>query len=316
MRTSESSNRPDTTLPLHFREPTLADKPSIDACLCGSEAEGCGFSFGNLYLWRRAYAMTFCISDGFLFISSSLGLSRAFACPVGRGDLAAALDKVCAYAVAGGMHPVFYAVTERQRAAMERCFPGRFAFCDERDYYDYVYLTENLAALPGKKYHAKRNHISKFEKSHTWSFERIDSRNLSDCKIILDAWLADKFPDAAADTSLEGYAESQVAKESIEQFFALGYEGGILYADGKPAAYSMGEPLNDETFCTHIEKASPEFRDAYALINRETAKSLSGRFTYINREDDAGDEGLRKAKLSYVPDILLVKYVASENRHD
>lgn len=298
---------------LCFKTPKLSDKPAIDAILHAEESQGCGFSFGNLYLWRKKYDMSFCIEDGFLFISSSLGLSRAFACPVGEGDLAAALEKICAYAKVNGMHPVFYAITEKQRAAMEQSFPNRFSFCDERDYYDYIYLTENLANLSGKKYHSKRNHITQFENNHTWFFEKINSDNLQDAKTILELWKAEKLSNPAEEEGSELLAEIGVAEDSIEQFFDLGYEGGILYADNQPAAYAMGEALSHEVFCTHIEKAAPDFRDAYALINRETAKSLLGKYTYINREDDAGDEGLRKAKLSYHPDILLTKYAASDD---
>ena len=299
---------------LDFRTPSLSDKKAIDFYLKRAETDGCGYSFGNLYLWRKAYDMTFCIKDGFLFISSILGDSRAFAVPVGDGDLRHAMAEVCQTAKAMGVHPIFYAVTDRQKAAIEEACPGIFFFCDERDYYDYIYKTENLALLPGKKYHGKRNHISRFERDHSWHFETINEQNLADCSKILEEWRAGKFPDGTG--TGEADAETDVARESIRLFFELEYEGGILYADGQPAAYAMGEALSDSVFCTHIEKAAPAFRDAYALINRETAKSLLGRYEYIDREDDAGDEGLRKAKLSYYPDILLVKSAASYHSYD
>ena len=298
---------------LEFKTPCLSDKSLVDSYLRNSNAEGCGFSFGNLFLWRKEYDMTFAVSDGFLFISSTLGDSRAFAVPVGHGDLSKAVEAVCEWAKAHQIHPIFYAITDKQKEAIEAACPGKFFFCDERDYYDYIYKTENLANLAGKKYHGKRNHIAKFEKNHTWSFEPITEQNLADCALILQQWREGKVPDGG---DSEADAETEVARESIQFFRELGYEGGILYADGQPAAYAMGEPLNEQVFCTHIEKAAPQFRDAYALINRETAKSLLGRYEYINREDDAGDEGLRKAKLSYYPDILLVKSAASYHCYD
>lgn len=299
---------------LQFKSPKLSDKTMIDKILNSSDAEGCGFSFGNLYLWQKEYDMQFCIEDSFLFISSSLGVNRAYACPVGSGNLKEALLKVCRHAENNGIHPIFYAITEKQKVKMEEALPGTFFFCDERDYYDYIYLTENLAELSGRKYHGKRNHIAKFKKLYDCKYEKITDSNISDCKFILDEWHKGKFSDRAEDG--EAAAETDVAYESIRLFKELGYEGGILYADGKPCAYSMGEPLNDSVFCTHIEKALPEYREAYSVINCETAKALLGKYTYINREDDAGDEGLRKAKLSYYPDILLVKYAASYHSDD
>lgn len=276
--------------------------------LRSSDAYGCGFTFGNLYLWRKAYNMQFCIEDDLLFISSSLGEKRAYAPPVGNGDIAKGLKKLCEHACSVNMHPVMYAITEKDKEKIEKAMPDAFYFCDERDYYDYIYLTENLANLSGKKFHGKRNHIAKFEKLYDWKYEKINEANISDCKYILDNWRMGKFPDGGEG---EADAETDVAYEAIRLFDALGYEGGILYANGKPCAYAMGEELNNNMFCTHIEKALPDYREAYSVINRETAKSLLGRYQYINREDDAGDEGLRKAKLSYHPDILLVKYAAS-----
>ena len=97
---------------------------------------------------------------------------------------------------------------------------------------------------------------------------------------------------------------------SFENYFDLGFVGGLLRANGEVVAFTFGEEMNPEVFCTHIEKAYADVRGAYPMINREFAANALSQYKYINREDDTGSEGLRKAKLSYCPDILLEKYMA------
>ena len=176
----------------------------------------------------------------------------------------------------------------------------------EGDSFDYVYLTENLINLPGKKFHGKRNHIAAFMRENEWSYEPITADNLDECRAMNAEWERrnrEKDPEAMDD-------ELDAINISFENYFDLGFVGGLLRANGEVVAFTFGEEMNSEVFCTHIEKAYADVRGAYPMINREFAANALSQYKYINREDDTGSEGLRKAKLSYCPDILLEKYMA------
>lgn len=189
---------------------------------------------------------------------------------------------------------------------VEELFPGKFDFEPLRDSFDYIYLTENLINLPGKKFHGKRNHIAAFMRENEWSYEPITADNLDECRAMNAEWERrnrEKDPEAMDD-------ELDAINISFENYFDLGFVGGLLRANGEVVAFTFGEEMNPEVFCTHIEKAYADVRGAYPMINLEFAANALSQYKYINREDDTGSEGLRKAKLSYCPDILLEKYMA------
>lgn len=187
------------------------------------------------------------------------------------------------------------------REKVEAMFPGKFEFEPLRDSYDYIYLTENLINLPGKKFHGKRNHIAAFVRDNEWSYEPITADNLDECIAMNAEWERrnrEKDPEAMDD-------ELDAINISFKNYFELGFVGGLLRANGEVVAFTFGEEMNPEMFCTHIEKAYADVRGAYPMINREFAANALSQYKYVNREDDTGSEGLRKAKLSYYPDILL-----------
>ncbi|MEG1436658.1 MAG: phosphatidylglycerol lysyltransferase domain-containing protein, partial [Oscillospiraceae bacterium] len=160
--------------------------------------------------------------------------------------------------------------------------------------------------LPGKKFHSKRNHISNFEKTYDWSYEEINKENMQECIEMNRKWEAEnkmRNPD--------GMNKEELAIiRAFDNFDELGFKGGLIRANGEVVAYTMGERLNDNTFCTHIEKAFADIRGAYPIINREFAKNTLTEYEFVNREEDMGIEGLRKAKLSYNPVYLVSKYRA------
>lgn len=101
---------------------------------------------------------------------------------------------------------------------------------------------------------------------------------------------------------------TMVVKEAFSHYEALGVKGGAILIDGKVGAFSLGEKLNKDTFVVHIEKANPRIPGLYAAINQEFARNEGAAFSYINREQDLGDEGLRIAKQSYHPSFMIRKY--------
>ena len=184
--------------------------------------------------------------------------------------------------------------------------PKQFEITETRDYFDYLYTSESLANLAGRKLASKRNHISYFEKTFDWKYEPITPENISQCAILNEHWgrlNREKNPEEIGE-------ENEAIKIALDNYFDLGFEGGILTIQGEAVAFTFGERLNDNTFCTHVEKAYGNIRGAYQMINREFARQLQDRYEFINREEDTGSEGLRKAKLSYHPHRLIIKYSA------
>jgi hypothetical protein len=195
-------------------------------------------------------------------------------------------------------------------ALIEKLYKGCFEFKKRRDGFDYVYLLEKLVKLPGRKLHAKRNHINFFIKNYDWTFEPLTLENLDECREMNEQWYEKK--ERSHYTGLAN--ERRAVEKCFENYSRLGLEGGLLRASGRIVAYTIGEPLNSDTYVIHIEKAFSDIRGAYQMINREFASFIKDKYPhilYVNREDDMGDKGLRRAKLSYYPDRMIEKYIAA-----
>ena len=144
------------------------------------------------------------------------------------------------------------------------------------------------------------------ENTFDWKYEPINESNIKECLLLNEHWEKlnrQKNPE-------EINEEHRAINKALADYFELGLEGGVLTVQNEIVAFTFGEKLNDNTFCTHVEKAYGDIRGAYQMINRELARQLSDKYEYINREDDTGSEGLRNAKLSYHPHRLIIKYSA------
>lgn len=289
---------------LDFREPQLSDKPAVDEIFYNQTLRVCEYTFGNIFIWRHLYKTVIAFEDGFLFVRALDGDGKVFYLfPAGVGDIKGALERIREDAAADGRKPVFYAVTDEMRQALERFYPGHVRVTELRDAYDYIYNTQDLVTLPGKKYHGKRNHVARFEKLGEWTYEPVTAENLAECSAMNDEWC--RLNGCGRDPGKK--VEYCAVQKAFQNYGGLGFTGGMLRLDGRVVAFSMGERLSVDTFNTHIEKAFFDVEGAYAMINREFAVHACKGYAYINREEDMGVEGLRKAKLSYGPAILLRK---------
>ena len=175
----------------------------------------------------------------------------------------------------------------------------------DRDVADYVYLSERLISLSGKKYHGKRNHINRFKENHEWTYEPITDDNALECIVMLMQW---KINNCAA--ANEGMSEEVcAAKNALMYYKELGLTGGLIRSEGVIIAFSLGEPISDDMFAVHFEKAFSNIQGAYPIINQQFVLHEASEYKYINREEDCGDEGLRKAKMSYRPEMMVEKGV-------
>ncbi len=173
-----------------------------------------------------------------------------------------------------------------------------------RDQFDYVYRSEDLIKLAGRKYHAKRNHINKFRRSHPFTYVPFTNEHLEPCLELADSWCA--WRRCEEDLNLVG--EWDAVREALTHFEALQIVGGVILVEDQVKAFALGELLNEEMATVHIEKADPEIPGLYAVINQQFCENCWPDVPFVNREQDLGEPGLRKAKLSYYPDHLEEKF--------
>ncbi len=290
---------------LKFQSPRLEDREWVRELFSYAQFQGCEYTFGNLYIWNPVYSSKIARFEDF-FISKSIEDKPTYVFPAGRGELKKAVAAMIADAHECG-HPFrLHGVTKANQAALEEIMPGAFDYRPYRDGFDYIYNTQDLIALSGRKYHGKRNHIAYFQKTFDWRYEPITTANIDECMQMNADWERENLS-----RNPEGISEELAAiHRAFDHYFELGFTGGLIRADGRVVAYTVGEKATDDTFCTHIEKAFADVRGAYPIINREFAANALRQFAFVNREEDMGEEGLRRAKLSYYPAILLEKQEA------
>lgn len=257
-------------------------------------------------------ANQFAVVDNFLVFKFWAGEQLAYMMPVGTGDLKAVLWELIEDARKENQHFCMLGVCSNMRADLEAILPGQFTFTEDRDYADYIYLRSDLSTLKGKKFQAKRNHINRFRNTYPdYEYTPITPDRIQECLDLEAEWCKVNHCDQQEGTG----NERRALIYALHNFEALGLTGGILHVNGKIVAFTFGMPINHETFGVHVEKADTSIEGAYAMINYEFANRIPEQYIYINREEDLGLEGLRKAKLSYQPVTILEKYMACLKEH-
>lgn len=294
---------------IQFRRPELEDRDIIHSYFKRYPSRNCERTFVNVLLWSRHYSVTFAIIENALVFRSVWDL-ESFTYPAGEPeDVKKALDLLKKYTEERGIPFVLHLVTPDQFEQLEAWYPGRFEIEYERDDADYVYESEKLATLSGKKLHSKRNHINKFKASHeNWTYETMSEKNLEECFQMALKWRRENH----CDEDEEKNAEMCVTLNALRLFKELELVGGVLKIDGQVVAFTLGEPICEDTFVVHIEKALADVQGAYPMINQQFVEHECMQYKYINREEDTGSEGLRKAKLSYRPVFLVEKGIVKE----
>lgn len=290
---------------LSFQPVTLADRGWIHEILYSAGRPGCEYSFANLYFWTGNYGGVCRVGD-FLCQESHYGIKRSYFFPAGSGDPYKPLEALRADAAEHSVPFILRGVTDDDKEVLEALYPGCFRFQQIRDAYDYVYPIEKLKTLAGKKLQAKRNHINRFAQTHPdWYTIKITAENLTDFAPLLSDWYDSHEGDALS-------TERWALENAMAHFDELQMEGLMLHDGEKIVAFSMGNRITKEIYDVNFEKAYADIQGAYPMINREFSRMVAEKYPevlFLNREDDMGLDGLRKAKMSYHPD-LLVKYKA------
>ena len=287
---------------IEFKSPKLSDYEKFAEFFFDEGEYSCEMNFISIYIWKAIYENKFYMDDKTLFFRSK-GDNGGYVFSLPYGDMDYGMKLIFEYCKEAGIRPDIWTSQGKRLDTFLKKYDG-YEIIPERDNFDYIYKREDLAFLSGKKYHSKRNHISAFSKKYNWTYETLDVSNKDEFLAFSEKWYFDK-----ADTFDEGLAAEQAAlAEILNSNVGIKCKGALIRIDGRVVAVTMGSPINSRVFDIHFEKADAEYLTAYALINREFALRELGEYEYINREDDLGIEGLRRAKLSYKPEILLEKY--------
>ena len=285
---------------LSFKNIEIDDIEIYNEYMKNNKEFSCENSFVNLLVWQCTYNNMIAESDGQLFIKSGKGEKESFRLPIG-GNINDGIAKIEEYC--GDKKPAFWFQEGERFSTLSDEFKEKYELRENRDAADYVYLQKNLAELSGKKYHSKRNHISAFSKKFQWRYEEINQSNIAAIRECAALWY--KPNSEKVDSYL--LCEQRGLETILCNMDRLNVKGGAIFVDERAVAFTLGSPINNEVFDIHIEKALKDYGEGYTVINREFARRLED-YKYINREDDMGLEGLRKAKLSYKPEIILKKY--------
>lgn len=276
---------------------SLEDKEMINS-FTKNRFSTCDLLFSTLFLWSKGDHLEYKIDRECLLIRGHDEGERFAYPPVSKtGDIEALVES-------------FQELLEDSIPII--CIPeeyvnllgNRFDFKEYRDSFDYIYLQEDLAFLKGRRYSKKKNKINKFLSLYDFQYEKIDDSNLSEVLEFQKRWQIEKEGDSLAVLRSEHVGILSI----FENYHSLDLKGGLIRVDGKIIAYALGEILKEDMGVIHIEKADSSYVGSYQMINSLFAQKEFRDVTYLNREDDYGDEGIRQAKESYHPSVLLKKY--------
>lgn len=292
---------------LEFRPIEIDDRDEVQTLICASGCHGADYSFANLYIWRKIYKPLVAFMDTRMLLY--LGKPGFYAYPKGDGDPRPSIEYMREEAHRNGAKLVMRGLTPKTLEELQEYYgEDAFAISEDRDNADYIYTTDKLRYLKGRKLSSKRNHLKHFERNGPWHYDKVTQENLAEARAFVEEFYQEKDdPDLAA--------ESVAIGEMFDNYETLGFMGGLLFQNDRAVAFTAGTQLDQSTIDVHFEKALPGVEGAYTMINYQFANMVAEEnpdIQYFNREEDMGLPGLRKAKESYHPDVLLMKYYAEE----
>lgn len=290
---------------IDFRPIRLEDKSDYEKALSCEPGRGCEYSFANLYLWGRQNMSR--IGES-VVLFSQFNRRTVYPFPIGGGDKKEVIDAIIRDSQARGIPCRITGVLKEEAELIERLYPNKFRFHHDEGAFDYVYRVEDLAELRGKKYHGKKNHLNRFRQENPdYTAEPIAEDNLSEIKAFLDEWYSGRLNE---NPNNDFHMESAALNRAIKDYKALGMVGMLIRVKGEVVAFTMASRLSKNVLDVHFEKARADINGAYAVINYEFSgwvRDNMPEIEYLNREEDMGIEGLRKAKQSYRPVYMVEK---------
>ena len=297
---------------LAFRHITLEDRAPFKEMLRHMKYDNANYCFGNMFLWQKEWNIQICFDEDAIYLcgDGALGGHQGYYPPLAPdgADFAHAMDVLRQDAKDRGWRFLLKgagdACLERMQAYCRDCFSVE----DDRDNAEYVYNTTDLATLRGKRYHGKKNHVNAFVRSYAYASRELTPDDFEDCLAVFDRWAAGK----REEDGIVDLAEREVVIQALTHMEALELHGVLLTVEDRPVAFQVGEQYAPDMALVHLEKADPDYNGAFAMINMLGAQYWDGKVALLNRAEDMGIEGMRKAKLSYKPVLLLPKYTLRE----
>lgn len=265
----------------------------------------CDYSIGAIYMWRKYYQTSYAIShDMLVFKVDYHDGTVSFTYPVGNGDMSLIIADLKAYCKEMSLPLVFCTVPKEAADLLQTEFGATISEEADRDWMDYLYEYKDLAEFPGRRYSGQRNHINKFKKLYpNYEYHEMNTANIHKVKEFLTEY--QRLYGKEADLAKEELSRSLELLDYLNEFKL---PGGYITVDDTIIAIAIGEIIQD-TLYVHVEKAVRDYPGSYQMIVKEfAAHSQREGLSYINREEDVGDLGLRTSKLSYHPTALLEKY--------
>lgn len=295
---------------LPLAPPLLADAPFVRAAVERSGLAGNELNFVNVFLLQEKHRTTIAFRDGFFFRHYDGQRLAGYGFPVGDGDVEQALRAIFDDAESRGCAPKIALATQTQAATLRRLFPGKFRFSCDRGDADYLYSTERLAALTGRRMHRKRNAIKRFEKERPGvRVAPLSVENLDAAAFVAERWRANR-PDA---DSPELTAEKRALETAFRFFDELNLFGRLVLDGDEPLGFALVSATSNLVCNEHFEKATPNGAASYTLLCRAASQlALERGARWLNREEDLNSQGLRTAKSAWFPEILSAKFNAVE----
>lgn len=294
-----------------FRPITLDAKSTIERYTKPWALECSDLSFANLFIWGADGKMEYAEKNHSLYIKMDFeGVPVYFWAPIpeyGKAvDYRKAVYDGFAYMKQIGVEPTYRSVWTPFRDKMLEACPE--LFCVPTDIsWDYVYSRESLATLKGKKLHGKRNHINKFlSQNPDYEYKKLEPSMVPDCIALYEHWSEEK-----DEPSMQLEDEKRSVLLALNNMEVLGLTGGAIYLNEKLCAFTVGERLLPQMQLIHIEKANTDIDGLYPMINQQYILHECEGVEWVNREEDMGLEGMRKAKRSYNPARMVEKYMLS-----
>lgn len=290
---------------MEFHNISLADKGLFYGMLKDNPMSS--YNFTTNYIWGANGRIKVSNSFDALFILCNFEDTQYMLFPVcDEKSLPAAIEAAVKYMKSIGITPKFCALSENDVLLTKKYFGDEFIFDYDRDNSDYIYDTNSLITLSGKKYHSKKNHLNSFKRNYSYIFRQMTKDDIPFCKELFDLWYDEK-------THNERFLDlSKTATYTLLQNIDnLNVNASVLEVEGKIIACTVGEAVTEDTSLIHVEFANTNYVGSYAAINNEFVKNVFPNYKYTNREEDMGNIGLRKAKTSYHPVVLLNEYTAT-----
>ena len=309
---------------LTFHPLTISDREAMQAVTLPSGRRNCNYTFANLVGWQFWYNTEVCVLEKTVVLRYTFDGLRAYMVCTSE---ALSLELIESLLDDSNGNLTVIGLEDSQVAQLStikiplalgrgvRCEASQFSISVEpdRDQYDYIYRRTDLVTLRGRHLDAKRNHIHRFRTKHPdFEYRPLTPEFFDECRRLTEIWLEEK--NENGNESID--VEKQVMETIFSNWDALGMIGGGIFVDNRMVAFTYGSAVTTDTFDVCVEKADRHVEGAFAIINQQFAEHLPEQYIYVNREEDMGIPGLRQAKLSYHPEILLTYNVVHITKND